>query len=605
MKIDVKIGLWIALLSLFGACSTLNKTALQPKIDPVTEKEADLVYQDFMFLKSQLLIYSNQLNQAKLNLETYLSVKTGPPSFDGAADFKIMLARLFLRQGDFSAASQVYFDLLSNHYENIEALSEVARFFYTIQSYEQALTLYQHLIKVEPKNENHLIYAGLISLDLKQYGSSKKFFNQILRGFPDSAHLGHFYLGHLSRQQKRYKTSLWHYDQCSKKAPSGFSACVLDQSEVLIELERKTEAYNVLKVFLKDFKDESVLKKITEMYFADYNYLDALTYMFELEKLKPYDINVKRKVGQLLMTNKEFSEALTRFRLVSANSDAKDEDHLNVIRALQASKESGKAKEFIKSLARTKDLSEDFFLEKQRFEKDVEADFIRLCPFVKKENKSHCYYVSGLVFLGNEKLQQAEKSFKRSLNSNKKYYKSLYMLGRIYTDYDNKEKKGLKYVVKALDVEPNYDLALNYMAFTWAEKGVNLDESLAYSQRALAQDPNNGHFLDTFGYVLFKMGEYENALPIFKRAVRLIPNNPEVYEHIADTYAGLNQPKKALSFYELASALLKGENLKRLGGKIARYKQNNSRRLGAITVDKSSSSSRDISNRMPAAYEEE
>ena len=596
----------MAFLTLFGACSSLPETKNQSKLDQLVNAKAPLAYQDFMFLKSQLLIYSGELKKAKGSLESYLSRAPASDEIQGRADFKIMLARLLMRQGDFSGASQVYFNLLSKNYENTEALSEVARFFYTVQSYEQALSLYRHLISVDSKNENHLIYAGLISLDLKQFKEAKVLFNTILKEFPDSKHLGHFYLGHLAREQSKYQSSLWHYDQCTKKAPPGFSACVIDESEVYFALGKKNKAYSVLKNFLKSHKDESVLKKITNMYFEDFNYLEALTYMFELEKLKPYDMNVKRKLGHLLMTNKDFSEALTRFSLVSSDEEAGDDDHINVLRALQASRESQKAIDFVRLLAKEKTLGEDFFVKKQNFISEEESDFVKLCPFVKKENKSHCYYVSGLVFLSKKNSQKAYKSFKKVLAFDKKYYKSIYMLGRIYSEYKDKTKKGEKYVLKALEIEPDYGLALNYIAYSWAENGKNLDESLAYSQRALGQDPNNGHYLDTFGYVLYRMGEYENALPVLRRAARLIPNNAEVYEHIADAYVGLNQPQKALSFYELASALFKGENLKRLGGKIARFKENNSRRLGAVTSTKSNIDSADDDNptRMPAAFQE-
>ena len=595
------------LFSLLGACSTLSGIKKESKMDSFQEKEATtLIYQDFMFLKSQLLIYSGQLSRAKDNLETYLSGRRDSESLKGIIDLKIMLARLLMRQGNFSGASQVYFNLLTKNYENTGALSEVARFFYTAQSYEQALVLYKHLITVEPKNENHLIYAGLISLDLKQYKEAKSFFSKILKNFPESKHLGHFYLGHLAKKRKKYKSSLWHYDQCTKKAPTSFSACVLDQSEVLYFIGQKSEAYDVLKVFLKSFKDESVLKKIINMYFEDFNHLEALTYMFELEKLKPYDMNVKRKLGYLLMTNNDLSEALTRFQLVSANDEALDEDHINVLRVLQASQKSEKAINFVKSLAKSKTLGEDFFVKKQSYAQDEVSDFERLCPHVKKENKSHCYYGSGLAFLSKKNFKKASKSFKKVLSYDKRDHKSLYRLGRIYLDYDGKEKKGLKYVKRALDIEPSYALALNFMSYIWAEKGINLSEALSYSQRALGQEPNNGHYLDTFGYVLYRMGEYENALPVLKRAARLIPNNAEVYEHIADVYAGLDKPNKALSFYELALTLLRGENLERLGGKIARFRQNNSVRIGAVRVNKSSATpDGDAPVRLPAAFKED
>ena len=54
--------------------------------------------------------------------------------------------------------------------------------------------------------------------------------------------------------------------------------------------------------------------------------------------------------------------------------------------------------------------------------------------------------------------------------------------------------------------------------------------------RAVAQRPNSGHIVDSLGWVLYRTGKYEEAVPVLERAVELQPEDPVLLDHLGDAY---------------------------------------------------------------------
>ena len=59
-----------------------------------------------------------------------------------------------------------------------------------------------------------------------------------------------------------------------------------------------------------------------------------------------------------------------------------------------------------------------------------------------------------------------------------------------------------------------------------ADRGTRLDEALSLIRRAVALDPQNGAYLDSLGWVHFKMGKYDLAEDALRKAVDRIDNDP-------------------------------------------------------------------------------
>lgn len=103
---------------------------------------------------------------------------------------------------------------------------------------------------------------------------------------------------------------------------------------------------------------------------------------------------------------------------------------------------------------------------------------------------------------------------------------------------------------KCLDIYPDADEVLNYLAYMWAEAGVKLDRAREYVARALEKEPSNGAYVDTLGWILFKQGKYEEALPLLEKAYELAGHDAVIADHVADTYMKLGNREKAVDYWK-------------------------------------------------------
>ncbi|MCA1774875.1 MAG: tetratricopeptide repeat protein [Loktanella sp.] len=107
----------------------------------------------------------------------------------------------------------------------------------------------------------------------------------------------------------------------------------------------------------------------------------------------------------------------------------------------------------------------------------------------------------------------------------------------------------------ALEIMPSNAGVLNYLGYSLVERGENLDEALDMIERAAAAQPDNGAIIDSLGWVLFKLGDYEEAVGYMEHAVTLEAVDPIVNDHLGDVYWAVGrkteahfQWKRALSF---------------------------------------------------------
>lgn len=104
--------------------------------------------------------------------------------------------------------------------------------------------------------------------------------------------------------------------------------------------------------------------------------------------------------------------------------------------------------------------------------------------------------------------------------------------------------------VLAID-DASFD-ALNYIGYSWAEMGENLDQAEVYIREALFLRGPNGHMLDSLAWVLFRRGELEEALAIQLEAIELLDDNAVLWDHLGDIYLELGNTDDALEAWTRA-----------------------------------------------------
>lgn len=98
---------------------------------------------------------------------------------------------------------------------------------------------------------------------------------------------------------------------------------------------------------------------------------------------------------------------------------------------------------------------------------------------------------------------------------------------------------------RALELSPGQPSVLNYLGYSMVEMGINLDEALAMIEEAAAERPDNGAIIDSLGWVLFKLGRYQEAVTHMERAVELEPVDPIVTDHLGDVYWMVGREEEA------------------------------------------------------------
>jgi tetratricopeptide (TPR) repeat protein len=99
---------------------------------------------------------------------------------------------------------------------------------------------------------------------------------------------------------------------------------------------------------------------------------------------------------------------------------------------------------------------------------------------------------------------------------------------------------------KCLSMSPNFDPALNYLGYMWAERGTNLGRAREMIEKAVKLNPTNAAYLDSLGWVLFKQGHAKEALDPIRKAIELNAEpDATLFDHLGDVYAALNQGEKA------------------------------------------------------------
>ncbi|RPH35790.1 tetratricopeptide repeat protein, partial [bacterium] len=121
---------------------------------------------------------------------------------------------------------------------------------------------------------------------------------------------------------------------------------------------------------------------------------------------------------------------------------------------------------------------------------------------------------------------------------------------------------------EALRLDPANHLVLNNYSYSLAERDIQLDRARDMAEKAVAAKPDNASYLDTMGWIYFRLGEYKEAAEYVRRAIEKGEVSAVVYEHLGDIYYKMDNKTGALEQWNIALQL--DENNRELRDKILR-----------------------------------
>ncbi len=129
----------------------------------------------------------------------------------------------------------------------------------------------------------------------------------------------------------------------------------------------------------------------------------------------------------------------------------------------------------------------------------------------------------------------------------------LFMRGEL-ADRQKHLEQAEGYFRQVLDLDANNAMTLNYLGYMLADKGIRLQEALPLIRKAVDQEPMNGAYLDSLGWVYFKLGDYELAEDNLRKAVERDQTDPTVHEHLGDLYEKTGRIRLAAAQWEISLA---------------------------------------------------
>ena len=129
--------------------------------------------------------------------------------------------------------------------------------------------------------------------------------------------------------------------------------------------------------------------------------------------------------------------------------------------------------------------------------------------------------------------------FKEALTFEPENDEIMFSLSVVYEKMTSHVKM-FSYLKKTLEINPDHVDALNYLGYSYADRGIHLDEALDLIKKAVSIEPDQGYIRDSLGWVYFKKGLFIKALK----------GDPVILEHLGDVYIKLDNKEAAIKAWE-------------------------------------------------------
>ena len=156
-----------------------------------------------------------------------------------------------------------------------------------------------------------------------------------------------------------------------------------------------------------------------------------------------------------------------------------------------------------------------------------------------------------LILRGAEKFTEAEELLAESVEREPNNDRLIFSHAVVLSDL-GRHDDSLKMMQRVIEINPNNSDALNFVAYSFAENEENLNQALEYANRALSIRPNDGFYLDTLGWIYYKLGRLTEAEQTLRRAMRFTDEDVVIAEHYGDILQEMGNKEKALEVYTVA-----------------------------------------------------
>jgi len=274
-----------------------------------------------------------------------------------------------------------------------------------------------------------------------------------------------------------------------------------------------------------------VLARLADLYLGSRQLEPARNVLRELSELDPMNVQVHFVLGNLALESGRAAEAVDAYRRALALDPKLEAAYYNLAQALLALRQPGQVLAAMETARET--IGRTFLVE----------------------------YLSGLACSQLQDFASARKHFSAaeviaSTTETNRLDAALYFQLGVTAERTGDIPAAVRAFEQCLKLDPHFHPAQNYLGYMWAERGENLDRARQLIQQAVQADPNNSAYLDSMAWVLFRLGQPDQALPWMEKALQTMEEpDPTLFDHYGDILAALGRMEEARRAWQRALEL--------------------------------------------------
>lgn len=443
-------------------------------------------------------------------------------------DAMVGLAGVYSDKGDSKQASELL-EKVAQKDPSARALAMLASSYEQMREFSLAADTLKKAVDLDPARPELKQFLAEDLAKANRLDEALKIYQDLAEANPQDAG-SYLQMSRIYREQNNFKAAREMSDKAKTIAPD--DPDVLYNEVSILESEGKIpEAITTLKQIIQETEGK-----------AEHNFRAIL---FE-------------RLGMLYRSNDQNDAAVDAFRqMVTADPDTAARSEAQVIDTYRLAHDYAKAQQ--ESDAASQKYPNDRTLRSVRAqlladEGKTDAAIAELKKSLDGKNNRETYMAMAEVYekakdwtAMNQVLDQADK-----LSSEKDDKVAVeFMRGAMY-ERQKKFELAEKEFRKVLEMDPTNSEALNYLGYMFADEGVRLDEAQNLIKRAVDIQPNNGAFLDSLGWVYYRLNRLDEAAQQETRSIQLIPTDPTIHDHLGDIYFKQGKIKEAIDQWQLS-----------------------------------------------------
>ncbi|MEK7235922.1 MAG: tetratricopeptide repeat protein [Nitrospirota bacterium] len=468
--------------------------------------------------------------------EYQAALKTDPTSHA----VKARLAGLYFSLGDAPQAIRYATEATEGSEQDGPLLTQMAGILASAGHGERAVQLLDRAIELDPTSGDPYFTKGLLLLNLKRQPEAEQAVRAGLARVPESA-VGHYHLGRMLLDAGKGEEAAASLERAIV-ANASFEPAYLALASIYESRQDQGQAVAVLRKYLQSVnpRNRDIRHQLVRLYVAAKDFQGARKELGELLAEDSSDLDAQLRLALVYGEEKEYPKAIDQLTkiLQARPTELKIRDYLGFL--YEEAKDTKKAIETY---------TFNVQLEPSYFEGHLHLGvlFYRLKQFPEaithltkaitiNPKQPEAHIVLGLTYLQKNQFDDAARVLEEGISQNPKSADLHFNLGTAY-DKLNRFDDVVRVMETAIKLDPHHADSLNYLGYSYAERGVKIDQALSLTKQAVALKPSNGYYVDSLAWALFKSGLLTEALTEMKRALALVGDDPVLYEHLGDIYA--------------------------------------------------------------------